>query len=92
MTVTVKLGLRYVWVDSLCILDDDPEDRSREIANMADTYQGAFVTISAASSASVVALPKLLKLLCSANFNSIKASCLTGDRYHAHELACHTNR
>jgi hypothetical protein len=53
MTVTLKLGLRYIWIDSLCIIQDDQEDLSREIASMADTYQGASVTISAASSASV---------------------------------------
>jgi hypothetical protein len=53
MTITLKLGLRYIWIDSLCILQDDPKDLSREIASMADTYQGAFVTISAARSASV---------------------------------------
>lgn len=53
MTVTLKLGLRYIWIDSLCILQDDPEDLNREIANMANIFQGAFVTISAASSSSV---------------------------------------
>jgi hypothetical protein len=53
MTITLKLGLRYIWIDSLCILQDDARDLSREIAKMADTFQGAFVTISAASSSSV---------------------------------------
>lgn len=53
MIVTSQLGLRYIWVDALCILQDDPEDVSREISRMAQIFQGAFVTISAAKSASV---------------------------------------
>lgn len=54
MTVTLTLGLRYIWIDSLCILQDNSEDLSREIARMADIFQGAFVTISAACSSSVL--------------------------------------
>jgi hypothetical protein len=53
MIITLELGLRYVWIDSLCILQDDPDDLSREIANMTNIFRGAFVTISAARSASV---------------------------------------
>jgi hypothetical protein len=49
----VKLGIRYLWVDCLCIIQDDLEDVTREIALMAQTFENAFVTISAASAASV---------------------------------------
>lgn len=44
-----KLGLKYLWVDSLCIIQDSTEDREREIAHMAQIYKNAFVTISAAA-------------------------------------------
>jgi Heterokaryon incompatibility protein (HET) len=43
-----KLGLKYLWVDSLCIIQDSREDREREITYMAQIYKNAFVTISAA--------------------------------------------
>jgi hypothetical protein len=43
-----QLGLKYLWVDSLCIVQDSAEDREREIAHMAQIYKNAFVTISAA--------------------------------------------
>jgi hypothetical protein len=43
-----KLGLKYLWVDSLCIIQDSTDDWEREIANMAQIYKNAFVTISAA--------------------------------------------
>ncbi|KAH7394194.1 heterokaryon incompatibility protein-domain-containing protein, partial [Phaeosphaeria sp. MPI-PUGE-AT-0046c] len=53
MTITLGLGLRYIWIDSLCIVQDDPDDLNREIANMANIYRGAFVAISAARASSV---------------------------------------
>ncbi|RSL74288.1 hypothetical protein CEP53_000394 [Fusarium sp. AF-6] len=48
--VSARLGIYHLWIDSLCIIQDDPEDVAREINKMADIYQGTTVTISAASS------------------------------------------
>ncbi|KAJ2974752.1 hypothetical protein NUW58_g8556 [Xylaria curta] len=48
--VTRYLDLRYLWIDSLCIIQDDDEDWSREAAKMAAYYSGAQVVISASSS------------------------------------------
>lgn len=47
--VTQSLGLDYLWVDALCIIQDDPEDVASEIAKMSSVYRGSTVTISAAS-------------------------------------------
>lgn len=49
VTVARALGLRYLWIDSLCILQDDGEDWNREAAKMADIFHGAYLTISASS-------------------------------------------
>jgi hypothetical protein len=49
ITVTRRLGIRYFWVDALCIIQDSPEDWEAESMRMADVYGGAFLTISAAS-------------------------------------------
>ncbi|KAL1644437.1 cytosolic leucyl tRNA synthetase [Diplodia intermedia] len=46
--VARRLGLSYLWIDSLCIVQDDAEDQGREIGKMQDIYAGAYVTISAA--------------------------------------------
>ncbi|KAL1625667.1 cytosolic leucyl tRNA synthetase [Diplodia seriata] len=46
--VARRLGLSYLWIDSLCIVQDDAEDKGREIGKMQDIYAGAYVTISAA--------------------------------------------
>jgi hypothetical protein len=43
------LGLRYLWVDSLCILQDSPADWKEQSSQMPDIYKNAFVTIAAAS-------------------------------------------
>jgi hypothetical protein len=40
-----KLGLRYLWVDSLCIIQDDPNDKELEIAQMPLVYNQSTVTI-----------------------------------------------
>ncbi|RYP07947.1 hypothetical protein DL765_008968 [Monosporascus sp. GIB2] len=45
--VTRELGLRYVWIDALCIVQDSHEDWKEEAAKMASIYAGAHLTISA---------------------------------------------
>jgi len=47
------LGVSYLWIDALCILQDDPSDWMTESSKMADIYQKAILTLSATSSASV---------------------------------------
>ncbi|CCL99822.1 uncharacterized protein FIBRA_01846 [Fibroporia radiculosa] len=49
ITCTHKLKLRYLWIDTLCILQDSAEDKTREIARMHNIYRDAYVTIVAAS-------------------------------------------
>lgn len=50
--VTLALGLQYIWIDALCIIQstDDFSDWQLESAKMASIYQGSFITIAAASS------------------------------------------
>jgi hypothetical protein len=50
--ISRKLGLRYLWVDTLCIIQDgDPDnDKESELPKMGTYYANAFCTIAAASS------------------------------------------
>ena len=47
-TLAQHLGERYVWVDSLCIVKDDPITRDSQIANMHLIYGLATLTVIAA--------------------------------------------
>ncbi|RSL74267.1 hypothetical protein CEP53_000372 [Fusarium sp. AF-6] len=48
-TTTRKLGLRYLWIDSLCIVQDLDNDKADEIPKMADYYQNADFNIAEAT-------------------------------------------
>ena len=45
-----KLRVRYVWIDSLCIVQDDKNDWLRESQVMCDIYENAYLTVAATSS------------------------------------------
>ncbi|KAL8809880.1 MAG: hypothetical protein Q9200_003038 [Gallowayella weberi] len=47
--LTRQLGERYLWVDAICIVQDDWENKSEAIANMDSVYSNALVTIIAGS-------------------------------------------
>ena len=48
--LTRRLGFRYIWIDALCITQDDEEDWAVEAGKMASVYGNAYLTIAAASS------------------------------------------
>ncbi|KAI3327243.1 heterokaryon incompatibility protein-domain-containing protein [Xylariaceae sp. AK1471] len=45
--LTRDLGIHYLWIDSLCIIQDDNDDWVRESTHMTDIYRNATLTISA---------------------------------------------
>jgi hypothetical protein len=49
--VTLRLRCSYLWIDSLCILQDDLDDWSREAAIMVEVYRNGTLNIAAASAA-----------------------------------------
>lgn len=51
IVLTWKLGYRYVWIDSLCILQDSKEDWEYHASRMAQIYSNSQLTISASSGA-----------------------------------------
>lgn len=38
------IGLRYLWVDALCIIQDDNDDWTREAFEMSNIYANSFIT------------------------------------------------
>jgi hypothetical protein len=47
MKVTQSLGFKHIWIDSLCIVQDDVEDWRRESSLMRDVYGNATLNIAA---------------------------------------------
>lgn len=45
--IAAGLGIQYVWIDSLCIIQDDFADWEREAPKMAHIYNNAYLTVSA---------------------------------------------
>ncbi|XXH05935.1 hypothetical protein Hte_012378 [Hypoxylon texense] len=50
--VVREVGLRYLWIDSLCIIQDDIEDWRKESEKMTDVYRNAHFVLAAARSSS----------------------------------------
>lgn len=50
ITATHSLGLRYLWTDTLCIIQDSLDDKNNELPDMCNIYKNAYVTIIAACS------------------------------------------
>ena len=47
--VTRKLGIQYIWIDSLCIIQDDLRDWEKEAKLMEQVFSSAYCTIAASS-------------------------------------------
>lgn len=50
ISIARTLGIEYLWIDSLCIIQDSPADWAEQSALMADIYGNSFLTIAASSS------------------------------------------
>jgi hypothetical protein len=53
VVVAKRMGLRYLWIDALCIFQDDAEDFARESAKMRDIYRGALFTINGSTAGKI---------------------------------------
>ena len=47
--LTRRLGIRYIWIDSLCIVQDDARDWADESKQMGTIYERSYLTIAATS-------------------------------------------
>lgn len=47
VSVTRRLGFQYLWIDSLCIVQDDTRDWDTESAKLASIYANAYLCIAA---------------------------------------------
>lgn len=52
LQVTRELGLRYIWIDALCIQQDDETDKARIISQMSSIYGNCTLSIVASTNSS----------------------------------------
>ena len=52
VTVCRAIDIQWLWVDVLCIIQDDPVDKSQEIVRMGDIFRSATLTLVAATASS----------------------------------------
>jgi hypothetical protein len=77
MTLVRLLGERYLWVDILCIVQDDPVQKHAQIAQMDLIYSGSLLTIAALSSSDADArLPGVCHRSRTAVFSSAVAEAM----------------
>lgn len=70
MAIALRLGITYIWVDSLCIIQDDDQDKERDISRMHEIYSQAFCTVvSDASNSAEVGCFKDRDPACVATFS-----------------------
>ena len=46
VTVTRMLGIRYLWIDALCILQDDQDDWLKQSSQMGSIFKNSLLTIA----------------------------------------------
>ena len=49
--LTRQLGLRYLWIDALCIIQDSEDDWREQSSQMPNIYAGAYITIASSANA-----------------------------------------
>lgn len=47
MTLTHRLGIRYIWIDAVCIIQDSVADWRMKASKMGNIYQNAYLVIAA---------------------------------------------
>lgn len=47
--ISIKLNVQYIWIDSLCIIQDDHSDWEIEAKNMADIYRQSYINLAASA-------------------------------------------
>ncbi|KAF1997706.1 HET-domain-containing protein, partial [Amniculicola lignicola CBS 123094] len=50
VTIADRLGMKYIWVDALCMVQDDAQDKNVELGNMSQYYRNSWLTIAASTS------------------------------------------
>ncbi|KAL5327645.1 hypothetical protein ACEPPN_005346 [Leptodophora sp. 'Broadleaf-Isolate-01'] len=96
ISIARELQVRWVWIDSLCILQDDKADWEIEAAQMGTYYQKSFLTVAAASSPNPatsfichrnpIHLPNEFRITYKNDAHQVKVRPLLRERYVAYKV------
>ncbi|KAE8160371.1 heterokaryon incompatibility protein-domain-containing protein [Aspergillus tamarii] len=50
ISITRRLGIRYLWIDAICIIQDSQADWAQESVKMGHIYDSSYLTIAASAS------------------------------------------
>ncbi|KAE8361379.1 heterokaryon incompatibility protein-domain-containing protein [Aspergillus caelatus] len=50
ISITRRLGIQYLWIDALCIIQDSQADWAQESMKMGYIYDGSYLTVAASAS------------------------------------------
>jgi hypothetical protein len=50
ISFTLRLNITFLWIDCLCIIQDDEDNWAKEAAAMASVYRNSFITLAATAS------------------------------------------
>lgn len=84
LIVTRQIGLQYLWIDSLCIIQGDEADWLQESEKMGSIYEKARLTIAASGAPDSTCglfsdrspLPKAVRIPCLNNIRELQAAFL----------------
>ena len=54
ISITRELGVRYLWIDSLCIIQGDKRDWEEQSSRMGDIYARSYLNIAASSASNAL--------------------------------------
>ncbi|KAL8389018.1 hypothetical protein RB599_010400 [Gaeumannomyces hyphopodioides] len=84
--ITRRIGQKYLWVDAICIIQDDKDDWKRHTLIMGSIYASAILTIAAASASNgeegcYVQTPKIAASEMSSPPFEARVPCVFSGRY-----------
>lgn len=53
MSLALELGVKFIWIDAVCIVQDDTDDWTEQAAQFGRIYENALLTVSATASRDV---------------------------------------
>jgi hypothetical protein len=95
LLICKSLGIFYLWIDSICIVQHCQNDWEHESIRMADTYQNASLVIAASAATDGILVPRSTRSINSCVFQDVETSVevfVSPQVHHNEEVLAGRNR